>query len=466
MVSNDKYFIERFQRDVIDTPRALPSRYRNPYLKVQLGYIPPVHTYAHTLKHPYEIIHYYYKIDDIAETVFQRTSMLGKFRSNDKGEHQLDVMALTPDERADFEGYCKKAATDVYDKLIGFSVPGRRCFLYDMDVYVPMKENEGRAFSYTDANNHAELYRHDTWTLHVTHPDTSHKMDAMQLLMRFDNTYTLTTAKTALSSSWERSGLKRSRAEEWAKKFLAIGVVAYTKPDNTGAETRGMQYLSIVAEVENSTPIPNSLAIEVDVEYKYRIRLWNGEVEVRSSRTRQLFNAELIGQNGRITMQVPMPIKLDTDASAIPGLPAEEIIDLEYYKVERCAVVKLLPEKLDRGDAVIYTDSEGNVSFYAAVRPTDTSAPVDDESLFAPTYDYRHTVHYIVKKPLHIHDDSVAQVDTTILEAMVYRVMYYWSQVTAPQDNKFYLEEWQNCISDLKCRLNSSGPLSITPHPY
>jgi len=67
------------------------------------------------------LIHYWYKLDDVLEEVYKRTTYLGKNKSDEQGAHLLNRIAMTEDDRSIFESFLQNAQANVFDVISPFT---------------------------------------------------------------------------------------------------------------------------------------------------------------------------------------------------------------------------------------------------------------------------------------------------------------------------------------------------------
>lgn len=67
------------------------------------------------------VLHFWYKLTDILEECNMLTATIGAHRANDSAPHLLDLINLTPDERAQFYSLCRTAMNNIFVVLIKFT---------------------------------------------------------------------------------------------------------------------------------------------------------------------------------------------------------------------------------------------------------------------------------------------------------------------------------------------------------
>lgn len=106
-----------------------------------------------SLREPKRFVHYYYPLDDLAEEIYKRTSVIGKHRKDkESGESRLDEIALTQDEIETFDFLAQDAAHEVFEKIIAYTDDKIRSIFYNDggNNTIIRKENNGHSIRISD----------------------------------------------------------------------------------------------------------------------------------------------------------------------------------------------------------------------------------------------------------------------------------------------------------------------------
>lgn len=134
-------------------------------------------------------------------------------------------------------------------------------------------------------------------------------------------------------------------------------------------------------------------------------------------------------------------------------------------------------------ETAVFTDDEGlpdppvvfhagqyveyNGELYMAIDDGDSD---NITGKLVPTEDYRDSIHYGLNwKCCGSNINAVEPLDTAIFEALVARIIYKWLCYSYPNEAPRYLNEWNECLNQIKHRCNIlNGPQIVnrTPRLY
>ena len=334
------------------------------------------------LKPDLEKWHFFYKIDDVKEEVFKRTSYIGRFRkANEKSDGNLtDVLSLSPDEHDMLVPFMKSAMADVFDTLIKFT------------------NTDDNAYSY-DENAETK------------------KVNSLEF--EFSNSYI----------RYEDNLIKIAKKEE--------------NP--------------IRSHFHLVTGKSNDYILQLKLRVKYNTRYMAGSscfeenkeavCDIELNDSNYLDNGVLSGYQFEVVF----------DADLKPGdgnLSDDEFVGITGVDILSMRVFEKNPAKLHAGDWVEYSGVDGEITLYKVLKDCDTNHEISDTSFFEKQdYDYRGSIHYVIRKPSLLNNNAMKAVDSGIYEALVNLCLSKWFNVSYPDEAGRYYNIYLGEMEKVRMRL-------------
>lgn len=123
-------------------------------------------------------------------------------------------------------------------------------------------------------------------------------------------------------------------------------------------------------------------------------------------------------------------------------------IVVDYYttiKLISATAIWKSPITYKEGDWIDYNDK-----VYIALG----SGNANNMDALLETFDFRHSIHYLLAFPKDWNINMIEPLDTAIFEALVARIIYKWLQYAYPDEAKRYLNEWEECLQKIMLRCN------------
>lgn len=183
----------------------------------------------------------------------------------------------------------------------------------------------------------------------------------------------------------------------------------------------------------------------------------------------------LFWREGKETVYIPEPIPETDDGYMRLSQIATEDVDAEGY-----IIVDTIPVDADGYIKIAETGStpddyiaiqyhagqyvEYNGGLYIAIADGDSYEVAEK---LVPTEDYRDSIHYGLNwKCCGSNINAVEPLDTAIFEALVARIIYKWLNYSYPDEAPRYLNEWNECLEQIRHRCNIlNGPQIVNRIP-
>lgn len=457
------------------------------------------------LKYPFLYMHYYYPLANLAEDVFAETSVIGKHRYDNNGVHQLERYALSKDERYTFDMLAKNAAQDVYEKLIGNSSDLFDCNIYDEDNTIVLTQNNGKKITIDSITTSDQVFKMTLDTV------GDHKMKVAAIVskhgaMTFEDAMAIVEAVEGGTPTEFVDKITEYDADRITEELVAAGATC-TQTQYT--ETEDLAQLHIAATLDKNLEPEDEFYIKV--KYAYTVSNFMQEPEVRTGE----YLCErpwVTGDGTTFDIFIVLPLELDKNTAQIPGVYPEELVSLDDYKCD-VSIRFANPEIVEEGQLIEYHFADGSVNLYTAKvrppfphpcpfgffwtmrrppycrpwhlppvppppgkpiqpewKPIDTNDDITDPRLFIKMDDdFRHSIHYIVKKYEYTRENSVKLVDNAIYASLKNHIILHWLEQIAPEgkaDIAIYMQRYADSITNLKLYIGMTERINIISHPF
>ena len=455
------------------------------------------------LRYPYRYMHYYYPLEQLAEDVFAETSVIGKHRYDKNGNHQLDRYALSKDEASTFDMLARKASADVYEKLVGNSSDNVDCNIYDEDNTIVVVQNNGKHMTINSVTTSDLVFR---MTLDSV---GDHKLKVAAIIA---NEAGITIEEATELVEEVESGTPTvfiEKITEYDADRIEEQLV------DAGASVTQEQYQETqdLAQLHFNITLDKNLEPEdefyIRIKYAYTVSNFMQEPELRTGE--YLYEQPWAsGDADQFDVFVILPLELDKSSSQMPGVYPETLISLDDYKYD-ASIRFSHPDRVEPGKYIEYHFEDGSVQLYVAKnrppfpprppfawiwtlprprfwrpfhlpprkpddplkpiwKPLDLNDDFNNPMLYAKMDDdFRHSVHYIVKKYEYTRENSVKLVDNAILSCLRYHIIQHWLEMIAPEVQKdidTYKARYEDSLMNLKLYICMTERINIISHPY
>ena len=145
------------------------------------------------------------------------------------------------------------------------------------------------------------------------------------------------------------------------------------------------------------------------------------------------------------------------DADLKPGdgnLSDDEFVGITGVDILSMRVFEKNPAKLHAGDWVEYSGVDGEITLYKVLKDCDTNHEISDTSFFEKQdYDYRGSIHYVIRKPSLLNNNAMKAVDSGIYEALVNLCLSKWFNVSYPDEAGRYYNIYLGEMEKVRMRL-------------
>lgn len=435
------------------------------------------------LRVPVQAMHFYYPIESIFDEVNRRTSLIGRHRKTQDGSATLlDSIALTDDERETFDVLCRKAAIDVFDKLIAYSSRHYQSFFYNegsnsticvspidnslitAEFSIRLSENSNRAFV-TD------------YTLTTEKPLGENE----QLSIRIPFGYTVSNCigePEARQGEWVLTTDKLN-CEPTTHAKIVINSIDFPHTQRAKQQrlhARLQTALDIDGETATSI-IQGEFPMVLDTETYTDMQLCDCE---------QAFVdfAEFVSYDytpATYDFATDFEMAIDETPSEHYGISPEYLLSLtiddQTHETEQgefvisltpeCEFSHINPREVVAGSFVENTDKNGDITLYFALKDSDEDSDLSGKERFlAMKDDWRKSVHYLLLRPEYERNNANIQVDQSIFEALVCHIIASWFEVVNGEGYELYASKYSNAMIKIKERLNNVGDFQVISHPF
>ncbi|MBO7234092.1 MAG: hypothetical protein J6V13_03785 [Paludibacteraceae bacterium] len=170
--------------------------------------------------------------------------------------------------------------------------------------------------------------------------------------------------------------------------------------------------------------------------------------------------------DGKYHFSLQIPLDLSSSGA---HTSSEEFSFVKSYTPINLRVESSNPKPLVPGTWIEYKDQYGNVTLYKVLNNTDTNADILDDRLFEQQpADFRHSVHYIIRKTPLMNHNVIEPVDVGLFEALVNCVLFKWLLVSLPSEAEIYGGLYQAEMDKIGERLKQLNQrnVMIIPRPF
>ena len=472
------------------------------------------------LREPKKRIHYFFPLEDVFNSVYRTTSLIGKHRKTKEGISRLDDIALTQDEYDTFLDLANDAGLEVFTKINAFINNEQPSYIFNDGVnntHIRFKNN-GKTITVNSltSKNYAlktnitfnsaivdyEMDCHETVAriLSVTEEvaiglvqnapftllEDVGTEEALEILTNFEGignveldpfvkvkflspkTGSESDCITELASLLGITNFEASQMIAQAPFVLYARISERELSLTSWGTIANIEYSPIYDGFEYEYDITLDKALEdndqlnVNIIASYNIFNYMGDVVERPY---VMLHLHTEAETNFKYRHIFIP-DLDTEPSEVEGVLPEVFNSLLALSIDYTKVNYITPDIIYPFDWVEYTDVEK--SLFIALKETDMNSEIPNEELYKLMEDdVRYSIHYLVFQPAWVANNATIKTDKSTFEAIVAYIIFKWFLIVLPEEAELYLETCNDRLRDVKMNLNlPTGRIPIISNPF
>lgn len=474
------------------------------------------------LREPKKPIHYYFPIKNVFDSVYRKTSLIGKSRKTKEGFSRLDEIALTQDEDDIFLDIANDAGLEIFTKVNGFVSNDEPSYLFNDGVdntHIRYKNN-GKEITLNSFSS--KNYALRTNIIFVAALE-DYLMDCETSVARLLGIPDVDAATLIQGAPFVLfSDIDTEEALVIQKSFENIGIVEFDPfvevkflSPKVGFEANCISELVALLTITNSeaadmianapfvlyerisqrdfgnaaifqgianvevTPIYDGFEYEFDISLDKPLEendqlnvnilsLYNHFDFMGDLIERPYANLHLLtGAETSFKERYVIIPELDTEPSLFPDILPEKFNSVLSFGIESMKIDFITPDLVYPFDWVEYTEN-GVMNLFLTLVETDMNSLIPDEEVYRLMEDdVRYSIHYLVLQPTWVANNATIKTDKSIFEAIVAYVIYKWFLIVFPEEAELYLEECKDRLRDVKMNLSlPTGRMPIISNPF